>query len=305
MQITTDILTPRGKASAVALGFFDGVHLGHRAVIARMVAAAEEQGLVPTVFTFSTVGRAPDSKGSLTLLQTEREKERIMEAMGVQQIVVPPFEAFMQFSPQQYVDTLLCDVLNARVLVCGDDYRFGKAAAAGVEQLRQLAAARDVQVITVPPVLLDGEVVSSTRIRQAVSGGNMVLAQQLLGAPFSMTGEVVRGKQLGRYLGSPTINLNLPPEFALPAYGVYHSWVTTPQGSYHGATSVGVRPTVEGAQPNCETFLLDFAGDLYGQPVTVSLLQMLRGEEKYQNLDALAEQIKRDVQEIRRLTAGQ
>lgn len=305
MQITTDIITPRSKASSVALGFFDGVHLGHQAVIAGAVAAAEQQGLVPTVFTFSTVGMSPGSKGRLTLLQTEQRREAIMAEMGVAEVAAPPFEAFMQLNPQEYVDTLLCRALNAKVLVCGENYRFGRHAAAGVEELRELAGARGIRLITVPPVLLDGEVVSSTRIRAAVSDGDMPLARRLLGAPFAIEGEVVHGKRLGQTLHSPTINLNIPASFTQPAYGVYQSRVTTPLGSYWGATNIGMRPTVDGDRPNCETFLLDFDGDLYGQAVTVSLLQKLRGEEKFGGVEQLAAQIQQDVQTVRRLAAAQ
>lgn len=301
MRITTDIITPRSEASSVALGFFDGVHLGHQAVIARAVSAAEEQGLVPAVFTFSTVGSSPGSKGKLMLLQTEERREAIMAEMGVAEVVAPPFEAFMQLTPREYVDILLCDTLKAKVLVCGESYRFGRHAAAGVDELRELAQSRGITLITLPPVSLEGEVVSSTRIRAAVGAGDMALAQRLLGAPFAIEGRVVHGKRLGHTLNSPTINLNIPPNFTMPAYGVYQSRVTTPMGDYWGATSVGTRPTVGGVQPNCETFLLDFDGDLYGQAVTVSLLKWLRGEEKFSGMEELSAQIQRDVQEVRRL----
>lgn len=301
MQITTDIITPRSEASSVALGFFDGVHLGHQAVIARTVEAADRQGLAPTVFTFSTGGMSPGSKGKLLLLQTEQRREAIMAGMGIAEVVAPPFEAFMQLTPREYVDTLLWGALRAKVLVCGENYRFGRHATAGVDELRELAEARGIRLITVPPVLLEGEMVSSTRIRAAVGEGDMALAQRLLGTPFAIEGEVVHGKRLGQTIHSPTINLNIPANFTLPAYGVYQSRVTTPMGDYYGATNIGMRPTVEGDRPNCETFLLDFSGDLYGCVVTVSLLQRLRGEQKFGSVGELSAQIQRDVQEVRRL----
>ncbi|MEG2074529.1 MAG: riboflavin kinase, partial [Angelakisella sp.] len=258
MRTTTDIITTRSEASAVALGFFDGVHLGHQAVISRMIEAATAEALLPMVFTFATDGKMPDGKRSMTLLQTERHKDEILAGMGVSEIVAPPFEAFMGLSPREYVERLLCDTLKARVLVCGENYRFGKYAAAGVAELHTLAEERGIKVITVPSVMVGGEAVSSTRIRQAVREGDMPLAQQLLGAPFALEGEVVHGKQLGTSLHSPTINLDIPHGFTVPAYGVYQSRVTTPYGDYYGATNVGCRPTVSGEAPNCETFLLDF-----------------------------------------------
>ncbi|MEG0853992.1 MAG: bifunctional riboflavin kinase/FAD synthetase [Angelakisella sp.] len=305
MRITKDITTPRQQPSAVALGFFDGVHLGHRAVIEQTVASARAGGLLPTVFTFSTEGMVPASKSSLTLLQTEQHKEAILEQMGVEEVAIPPFEAFMQLSPLDYVEQLLIGVLHAKVLICGENYRFGKHAAAGVEQLRTLAESHGVELITVPPVLVDGEMISSTRIRQAVRAGDVALAQRLLGAPFAIEGEVVHGKRLGTTIHSPTINLNFPQGFTVPAYGVYLAQVMTPMGQYYGVTNIGIKPTVNADRPNCETYLLDFDGDLYGKTVTVSLLQRLRGEKKFDSVDQLSQQIQRDVKEAKRLTEGE
>lgn len=296
MTTTQDITTPRQQATAMALGFFDGLHLGHRAVIRRMTVLAQAENLIPAVFTFSPDGGIPASKNGLTLLQTEGHKELLLEELGVQELVTPDFSAFMGMSPQQYVHGLLHGVLRARVLVCGENYRFGHAAAAGVAQLRELAEQDGIRVVTIPPVLYQDRPVSSTRIRQALRDGDPQLAEAMLGTPFSIQGKVLPGKQLGRTLHSPTMNQNIPPDFTIPAYGVYLSRASTPLGDYWGVTSIGVRPTVNGTGVNCETYLIGFSGDLYGQTVAVALREWLRPEYRFPDIATLAAQIQVDIQ---------
>lgn len=296
MRITRDITTPRERETAVALGFFDGVHLGHQAVIGLMVKAAREQGLLPAVFTFDSTGSLPGSKSKLTLLQTDRQKQEVMEQMGVGEIVSPDFSEFMHLTPQEFVDRLLVGVLRAKVLVCGENYRFGAAAAAGVSQLRQMSRERGVTLMVAPSVVLEGELVSSTRIRRALEQGDPQLVEKMLGMPFTIEGQVLPGKKLGRSIHSPTINQKIPPHFTVPAHGVYLSRATTPLGEYWGVTNIGQRPTVGGLDINCETFLLDFGGDLYGRTVTVSLLRHIRPEQKFQTVAELSAQIQQDVQ---------
>lgn len=296
MRVTTDIAHPRERETAVAVGFFDGVHLGHRAVIGSMVDAARQEHLVPTVFAFTTGGTLPDSKTGITLLQTEAQKERVMELLGVEEVVAPTFDAFMSLSPQQYVDGLLHTVLRAKVVVCGENYRFGSHAAGGITELKQLAAPHGIRVIIAPPVLWQATLVSSTRIRQAVKAGEAAQVEAMLGAPFAIEGIVGHGKQLGRTISSPTINLALPQGFVIPAHGVYLSQVSTPHGIFWGVTNIGNRPTVGGQDTNCETYLLNFEGELYGKPVAVALKQYLRPEQKFPTVTALSQQIQVDIQ---------
>ncbi|MEG1875400.1 MAG: riboflavin biosynthesis protein RibF, partial [Angelakisella sp.] len=295
MIVTTDITTPRTEPTAVALGLFDGLHLGHRAVISAMTQAAAQQALRPTVFTFLPYGTIPDGKAGLTLLQTEQQKQRLLSTLGVAETVSPPFEAFMKLSPAAFVETLLRGTLHAKVLVCGDNYRFGKAASAGVDELRALAAPLGIQVLTAPPVLLDGAMVSSSRIRKAIVDGQPELAEAMLGAPFTIEGTVVRGKQLGRTLHSPTVNLALPTAFTQPLHGVYLTRVQTTGGSYWGVTNIGTRPTVDGQGVNCETYLMNFTGELYGQEIAVAFQRLLRVERRFPDTAALANQIQLDI----------
>lgn len=301
MRTTSDITIPRQKPTAVALGFFDGVHLGHQAVIGRMVAAAGQRGLTPCVFTFVPDGSIPAAKNGQSLLQTEADKEAIMASLGVEELINPGFSAFMGMTPEQYVDELLHGVLHAQLLCCGENYRFGRAAAGDVPLLRTLAARHGIEVIAVPPVLQAEQWVSSTRIRKALREGDPALAAKLLGTPFAIEGPVLPGKKLGRTLGSPTINQSLPPELTVPLHGVYLTRVDTPLGRYHGVTNLGVRPTVDGQSVNCETYLLDFSGDLYGQSVRVAFCQLLRPEKQFESTEALSRQIHLDIETAKNL----
>lgn len=295
MRIIHDITSPQSGGAAVALGFFDGLHLGHRAVIGRMVEEAAKRELAPCVFTFAPDGEIPASKSGLTLLQSATRKESLMESMGVERLVSPSFSDFMQMSPERFVDELLSDALCARVLVCGENYHFGRYAKAGVQELKKLAAIHGIEVITVPPVLYEGELVSSTRIRAALREGKPELAESMLGTPFELEGRVLHGKKLGRTINCPTVNQAIPGDFTIPMYGVYLSLVTTPDGVYWGVSNIGTRPTVDGGTLNCETYLIGFNGDLYGQTISVAPKRLLRLEVKFENVEQLAEQIQVDI----------
>ncbi len=189
MLVTQDLTTPRKAPSSVALGFFDGVHAGHRAVIGAAVEAARREGLTPRVFTFRPEGAdasRPVSKSGLTLLQREEQKEAVLEELGVEEVICPPFETFRSMTPEQFVQGFLGETLHARVLVCGFNYHFGRGGQAGVEELRALCAPLGIQVEALPPVLWQGEVVSSTRIRQCIREGQIEEAAAMLCAPFTL-----------------------------------------------------------------------------------------------------------------------
>lgn len=287
---------------AVALGFFDGVHLGHRAVISQMAQVAAARGLVPRVFTYDTQGPAPDNKAGQTLLQSDAQKEAVLAALGVAQMICPPFDQMRDLTPEEFIRRVLLETLGARVIVCGFNYRFGKRAAGDVALLRQVCTPLGVEVQALDPVLWQGEPVSSTRIRQAVREGRMEDAAAMLGTPFAILRPVQQGRRLGRLLGTPTINQTFLPRFTVPRLGVYHSRVRVGERLYHGVTGVGVKPTVGDPDLTCETYILDFSGDLYGQLVEVQLLRFLRDEEKFASVEALAEQIHRDIKVVRELT---
>ncbi len=304
MVVTQDLTIPRGFASSVALGFFDGVHMGHRAVVGTAVEAARTQGLVPCVFTFRPDGGIPAGKGRLTLLQTEEQKERVLDSMGVQEVVCPAFRDFGAMSPEGFVRDFLHGVMGARTLVCGFNYHFGKGGAAGVEELRNLCQPFGIQVEAVPPVLWQGEVVSSTRIREAIREGRMEEANGMLGSPFTLELPVVHGKRLARTQSWPTINQIFPPDFTIPRHGVYYTRAFLDGREWAAITNVGIKPTLNEKNLTMETYILDYTGDLYGRTVPVSLLSFLRPEMKFGSLQELSERIQEDIKAVRELAGA-
>ncbi len=305
MLVTQDLTTPRKAPSSVALGFFDGVHAGHRAVIGAAVETARREGLTPRVFTFRPEGTdasRPVSKSGLTLLQREEQKEAVLEELGVEEVICPPFETFRSMTPEQFVQGFLGETLHARVLVCGFNYHFGRGGQAGVEELRALCAPLGIQVEALPPVLWQGEVVSSTRIRQCIREGQIEEAAAMLCAPFTLAAEVVHGKGLARTLSWPTINQLFPPDFTIPRRGVYWSQVEIGGRRWNGITNVGIKPTLHETNLTMETYILDYKGDLYGQELSVALLRFLRPESQFASVQALSQRILADIQTVRQLS---
>ncbi len=305
MLVTQDLTTPRKAPSSVALGFFDGVHAGHRAVIGAAVETARREGLTPRVFTFRPEGAdasRPVSKSGLTLLQREEQKEAVLEELGVEEVICPPFETFRSMTPEQFVQGFLGETLHARVLVCGFNYHFGRGGQAGGEELRGLCAPLGIQVEALPPVLWQGEVVSSTRIRQCIREGQIEEAAAMLCAPFTLAAEVVHGKGLARTLSWPTINQLFPPDFTIPRRGVYWSQVEIGGRRWNGITNVGIKPTLHETNLTMETYILDYKGDLYGQELSVALLRFLRPESQFASVQALSQRILADIQTVRQLS---
>ena len=305
MLVTQDLTTPRKAPSSVALGFFDGVHAGHRAVIGAAVETARREGLTPRVFTFRPEGAdasRPVSKSGLTLLQREEQKEAVLEELGVEEVICPPFETFRSMTPEQFVQGFLGETLHARVLVCGFNYHFGRGGQAGVEELRALCAPLGIQVEALPPVLWQGGGVSSTRIRQCIREGQIEEAAAMLCAPFTLAAEVVHGKGLARTLSWPTINQLFPPDFTIPRRGVYWSQVEIGGRRWNGITNVGIKPTLHETNLTMETYILDYKGDLYGQELSVALLRFLRPESQFASVQALSQRILADIQTVRQLS---
>ncbi len=286
---------PCGRG-AVALGFFDGLHIGHAAVVSRTLSYQQE-GLCPCVFTFTMDGGHPAAKSSANALTTERQKEQLLESWGVRLVLCPDFSEFHAMEPEAFVDEVLVRRLNANAACCGEDFRFGKKAAGDVGQLAALCQARGIRLDVVPPVTFEGERVSSTRIRSLLGEGRVADANRMLGRAFGYDFTVVRGKQLGRKLDSPTINQRLPDGFVPLRHGVYAS-VSFAGGAWHpSVTNIGLRPTVEDTTAvNSETYICGFSGDLYGARVEVRLLAFLRPEQRFPSVEALRARIHADAE---------
>ncbi len=293
-----DLPAPRPSGSVVSIGVFDGVHLGHRAILGANVARARELAARPTVVTFRDhpkqllLGRAPR-----TLTSLEHRLELFRRA-GIEHTLVLGFDERLRAMPAaQFAAEVLVRGLGARRFVLGFDSKFGNSRSGTPEELRRLG----YEVEVVEQVLVRGRAVSSTAIREAVELGDLGAAREMLGRPFAVYGEVVRGDGLGRRLGFPTANLD-PHHELLPPHGVYACWARRAQRQTELAqpavVNIGVRPTLErGADAGLrvEAHLLDFEGDLYGEIVELEFVLALRAERRFQGLDELCAQIERDI----------
>ncbi len=284
--------------TAIALGYFDGVHLGHRAVISS-AHSRKQEGLATCVFSFAVTTQNPQSgKGRLNIT-TDSLKLEQMQRLGVDYYIVPDFSEFMGMTAQEFVQ-LLVTRLGAREIYCGANFRFGKGASGDVTLLRQLCESLGTQVVLVPDVQKDGEPVSSSRIRALLAQGDVGKAGEMLGRPYSFDFVVTQGRRLGRSIGAPTINQYFEPHLLVPRYGVYASFVCIDNKRLPAVTNIGVRPTVDAnSPPLSETCILDFEGDLYGKRVEVHLVRYLRPELRFDSVDALKDAVGQDIQMVR------
>ena len=276
-----------------AIGNFDGVHAGHRKLLS--LAAEKKGGITKSaVFTFSV----PTSriKSGISLLTSPEERYPLFREIGIELLILADFEDIAALSHEQFARDILFDQCHVRRALCGFNFRYGRGALGNAESLKNTFAALGGTVDVLPPCRLDGHTVSSSEIREALSVGNPKRALQMLTRPYSVTSEVVRGKQLGRTLGFPTANQRFPADRLVPKFGVYAVRVQTDTGTYFGVANVGVRPTVEHTvSANCETYLFDFDGDLYGKTVKTEFLEFLRPERHFRSVDALTSAVCNDI----------
>lgn len=297
-----DGVPERFRSGIVALGNFDGFHLGHQAVVGRAVARAAHERRPAIVATFDPhpvrFFRPDVPPFRLTSLE---QRERLFAQAGADAMLVFDFNAELAATSAEEFVALLCERVGAAGVVTGEDFTFGARRGGNVAVLRDVGARHGMAAETVPAVILDGGPVSSSRVRQALAAGDMGTATRLLTRPFAIEGEVQHGDKRGRELGYPTANMELG-RYQRPAYGIYAVRARLDDGSeYAGVASLGVRPTFEPPKELLETYLFDFAGDLYARTVEVALHHYLRGEEKFDSLEALIEQMRADEAEARRL----
>jgi riboflavin kinase / FMN adenylyltransferase len=305
---TTSSLTTAKTPTIVALGNFDGIHRGHRQVIQPIlqepgVALSASPKVFSTVVTFRPHPQEYFTGRSRTLLTPLDEKVQHLEDVGVEQLVLLPFdEALSRLTPQEFVEQILVQQLQARQISVGQNFRFGKRRSGTTEDLQAIAAQHQVAVHIIPLYTAAGDRVSSSAIRQALEEGNPRQASQLLGRPYALVGQVVTGRQLGRTIGFPTANLQVPPEKFVPRKGVYRVTVKGEEIVALGVMNIGDRPTVDATQTQTtiEVHLLDWAGDLYGQTLSVELESFLRPEQKFGSLEELKAQIQMDCAIARR-----
>ncbi|MBO5164085.1 MAG: bifunctional riboflavin kinase/FAD synthetase [Ruminococcus sp.] len=284
------------RKSAVALGLFDGIHLGHRAVL----NIAAESGLVPSVFTFDPETVAV--KSSLGYIYNKEEKDRLLADCGIEQVYSVDFGDVCGLSGEEFVKNILIDRLNAGFVCCGNDFRFGKNASCGIAELCELGKKYGFDVCIADDVMYEGETVSSTAVRNMLLNGDTVRAGQFLGEPYTIGKEVVHGAELGRTIGFPTINQVFGKGQLVPKFGVYATDVLIGGRWRRAITNIGIKPTVNYVGiPLAETHIIDFSGDLYGKNLRVRLLEFIRPEQKFDSVDELKRQIAEDTESVKHI----
>jgi riboflavin kinase/FMN adenylyltransferase len=296
---------PEWTGGVIALGNFDGVHRGHQALVASAQQEARALDAPLVALTFEPHPRryfvADTGPFRLTLLPA---KTRLLEECGVQAVLAQRFDpAFAAISAEAFIDNVLLQGMGARHVVCGYDFTFGARRSGNVERLREMAAERAFGVTVLDPVMHEGEIYSSTRIREALRAGWASEASELLGHHWEIEGAVEQGDRRGRTIGFPTANVALG-EHLRPRFGVYAVRALVGGQWRDGVANLGRRPTVGKLQENFEVHLFDFSGDLYGQVLRVQLIDFIRPEMKFSGLDALKAQIAADGEAARRLLAG-
>ena len=281
------------ERTSVALGSFDGLHRGHQAVLHSALSFADD-GMLPLALLFDRHPLSVLRGTAMPSLLENGERDRLLREMGFS-IETISFASIQNMTPEAFVRDVLIGRLHACTVSCGYNYRFGQNGAGDAETLRTLCARYGVRLRVSEPVCLDGEPVSSTRIREKLEAGDVETANALLSRPFSVSGTVIHGRANGRLWGYPTANMVYPAGLFAPRYGVYASDAIVDGRPYRALTNIGVRPTLPDATLGCETHILGVERDLYGEFLTVSLRRFIRPEHKFDSLDDVFRQVRQDV----------
>jgi len=288
----------------LALGNFDGVHLGHRKLISETVARAGECSGLSVVLTFCPHPlQVLNPAAAPKMLVSRTKKAELIKALGVDALLEVPFDrSLADLEPEQFISEIIRKEINPVAIFVGFNFNFGRGGRGTPELLRDLGRRFGIEVGVVPPVLVRGLVVSSTVIRQALEEGDVEAAREFLGYWPTLNGQVVGGEMRGREIGFPTANLELPPDLVLPSRGVYAARIELEAGWFNSVVNIGMKPTFgNGRDTVVEAHVLDYSGDLYGQQVTVEFRHKLRNENRFDNIGDLIGQIRSDVQQARRL----
>ena len=298
MQIYYDLEAPSEsfQESIVTVGVFDGLHIGHQAVIQQVLTQAKNFKLASFVLTFDPpplAFLAPERcPPALTALP---KKIEILEQLGVDAVVFARFDAYLQqMSPNTFVQQVLLQRLHARQVIVGYDWQFGRGRSGNADALKQLGGQYQFDVMIVGPVQIHGEPVHSTRVREAIASSNLDLASELLGRRYSIMGEVVKGKGRGRQIGFPTANIDAGNQM-LPPSGVYAVQVKLEGCMFDGVLNMGTRPTFDGEKFQIETHLFDFEKVIYGKKIEISFIEKIRAEQRFPSPEMLVNRIKQDV----------
>lgn len=290
---------PKNK-TAVAVGLFDGLHIGHKRVIGTAVKISEENiNISPAVFTFETHS-VTTKGGSIKQILSDELKHEFLDDLCVEYLFSPDFNYIRDLSPIEFVEKVLCGKLNAAYVVCGVDFRFGKGASADASVLKAFCNALGIEVFVISDVTeKNGKRISSTMIRTLISDGEIDTVNSLLGYNYQIKMPVAHGKKLGRTIDFPTINQYFPEYQVIPKFGVYASVIEYNGLFFKGITNVGIKPTVQDSNtPLAETYIMGFDGDLYGKIVRLSLISFVRPEKKFADITELSLQIHEDIKAV-------
>lgn len=281
----------RIRKRAVALGIFDGVHLGHRAVM-----KLTENDEISAAFTFNNTSLHTKQGRIIEYIYTDEQKASLIRDLGISDIFSENFSDIRDMTGSEFAEKIIAGKLEAASVACGSDFRFGRDASCGINELAELGRKYGFEVRVAEDILYGGKAVSSGRIRSLLSEGNVTDAAKLLGRSYMISGEIIHGKQIGRTLDFPTVNQLFAPRQLVPKFGVYAGTVMIGGKQYDTVTNIGVKPTIAGERsPLAETHIIGFSGDLYGKCCDVELKRFIRPEKKFNSLEQLKEQISRDI----------
>ncbi len=285
------------KKTIVTIGTFDGVHLGHAAILKKLTQNTQNETFESTVLTFFPHPRMVlQGKSDLKLLNTINEKIELLEKIGIDNLIIHPFdEKFAELNAEAFVSTILVDHLRVQKIIIGYDHRFGKNRTANIDDLISFGAQYGFEVEQISAQEIDEISISSTKIRTALEEGDIQLANEYLGYSYFLSGTVVKGKQLGRTIGFPTANIALEEDYKLvPQNGVYVVQAEIDSKTIYGMMNIGFNPTVQGKQKTIEVHLFDFDTDIYNRKIQVAILQRIRSEKKFESIELLTKQLEED-----------
>lgn len=286
--------------TAIALGNFDGVHVGHQQLIAQMIEKAKSQGLKSSVLLFENHTRSFLDGVGPALITSSEQKNNLISKLGVEIIYSMRFdESVMKLTPEEFVCDILIKKLNVKSIVVGTDYKFGNKASGNANLLKEFGTKHGIDVEIFDPINIDGKIVSSSRIRESILNGNMDEARTMLGRNYSIYGKVVTGKKIGKKLGYPTANIEPIIKYVLPKNGVYSTETLVNNKIYLSASSVGYNPTFKEDTIKIESHIIDFTGDIYNNNIELFFVEYLREEIKFDTMDLLKKQIFEDINRVK------
>ena len=286
--------------TAIALGNFDGIHIGHQELINIMISKAKDLGIKSSLLLFKNHTKSIIDKNKPNIITNNEQKFKICEELGIDIVYLLDFDdSLMKLSGEEFIKNIIMDKMNGKLLVVGFDYKFGYKASGDSKYLLELGEKYNIDVIVLDPVYENNEIISSSIIRKLITFGNMDEVTKMLGRPYSILGKVVTGKNRGNKLGFPTANMEPVDSYAIPKNGVYHTNTIIDNKKYLSATNIGYNPTFDEDILKIETYILDFSGNIYGKTIEVEFIDFLRDDIKFQSQEELIRQMNLDIEMIK------